>query len=139
MKQILILMCTIAFVFPIALMGCNTDTVQNTELENLKTALEKTESERNDLKARIDVVTQTRDKLREQLMEFGSSRDQLQGQVEELTQSRDSAVATAKNAQEQINNLETKLQIETQKIGQIGNQLKQIQTAIAEIQDKLNM
>ena len=139
MKQILILMCTIAFVFPIALMGCNTDTVQKAELENLKAALEKTESERDDLKARIDIVTQTRDKLREQLMEFGSSRDQLQGQVKELTQSRDAAVATAKNAQEQINNLETKLQIETQKISQIGSQLKQIQTAIVEIQDKLNM
>ena len=139
MKQILILTCTIALVFPIALMGCNTDAGQKAELENLKAALEKTESERDDLKARIDVVTQTRDKLREQLMEFGSSRDQLQGQVEELTQSRDAAVATEKNAQEQINNLETKLQIETQKISQIGSQLKQIQTAIVEIQDKLNM
>ena len=139
MKQILILMCTIALVFPIALMGCNTDSGQKVELENLKTALEKTESERDELKARIDIVTQARDKLREQLMEFGSSRDQLQGQVEELTQSRDAAVATAKNAQERINNLETKLQIETQKISQIGSQLKQIQTAIAEIQDKLNM
>lgn len=139
MKQILILMCTIALVFPIALMGCNNDTVQKADFENLKTALEKTESERDDLKERIDVVTQARDKLREQLMEFGSLRDQLQGQVTELTQSRDAAVATAKNAQEQINNLETKLQIETQKISQIGSQLKQIQTAIAEIQDKLNM
>ena len=139
MKQILILMCTIALVFPIALMGCNTDAVQKAELENLKAALEKTESERDDLKAKIDIVTQTRDKLREQLMEFGSSRDQLQGQVKELTQSRDAAVATAKNDQEQINNLETKLQIETQKISQIGSQLKQIQTAIVEIQNKLNM
>ena len=139
MKQILILMCTIALVFPIALMGCNTDAGQKAELKNLKATLEKTESEREELKARIDIVTQTRDKLREQLMEFGSSRDQLQGQVEELTQSRDAAVATAKNDQEQINNLETKLQIETQKISQIGSQLKQIQTAIVEIQDKLNM
>ena len=139
MKQILILTCTIALVFPIALMGCNHDAGQKAELENLKTALEKTESERDDLKARIAVVTQARDKLREQLMEFGSSRDQIQGQVEDLTQSRDAAVATAKNAQEQINNLETKLQIETQKISQIGSQLKQIQTAIDEIQDKLNM
>jgi chromosome segregation ATPase len=139
MKQILILTCTIALVFPIALMGCNTDAVQKSELENLKAALEKTESERDDLKARIDIVTQARDNFREQLMEFGSSRDQLQGQVEELTQSRDAAVTTAKNDQEQINNLENKLQIETQKISQIGSQLKQIQTAIAEIQDKLNL
>jgi chromosome segregation ATPase len=120
-------------------MGCNTDAGQKAELKNLKAALEKTEGERDELKARIDVVTQARDKLREQLMEFGSSRDLLQKQVEELTQSRDTAVATAKNAQEQINNLETKLQIETQKISQIGSQLKQIQTAIDEIQDKLNM
>ncbi len=125
MKQILILTCTIALVFPIALMGCNTDAGQKAELENLKAALEKTKSERDDLKARIDTVTQTRDKLREQLMEFGSSRDQLQKQVEKLIQSRDAAVATTQNAQERINKLES--------------QLKQIQTAIAELQDKINL
>jgi len=139
MKQIVILTCMIAFVFTITLMGCNSDTGQKAELKNLKAALEKTESERDELKARIDIVTQARDKLREQLMEFGSSREQLQRQVEELTESREAAVATAKNAQEQIDNLETKLQVETQKISQIGSQLRQIQTAIAEIQDKLNM
>ena len=125
MKQILILTCTIALVFPIALMGCNIDAEQKAELENLKAALEKTESERDDLKARIDIVTQTRDKLQEQLTELASSRDQLQEQVEDLIQSRDAAVATAQNAQERINKLKS--------------QLKQIQTAIAEVQDKLNL
>ena len=167
MKNILVLTCTIALVYPIALTGCNIGAEQKAELEQLKVALEKTESERDDLKARIDIVTKTRDTLQEQFAELVGSRDQLkeqvgqittsrdtlqkqvedlthsrdtlQKQVEDLTHSRDSAIVKANNAQERIDKLETKLQIETLKVRQLDIQLKQIQKAIAELQNKLNL
>ena len=62
MKQILILTCMIALVFPLALSGCC-----RTEIANLKKELEKTESEKGNLQAQVNTVTQTRDQLQKQV------------------------------------------------------------------------
>jgi predicted nucleic acid-binding Zn-ribbon protein len=96
MKQILIITCTTALVFSLALTGCNNGAKQKAELERLKAeleslraALEKTESERDNLKARMDIVAQTRDQLQKQVNELTSSRKQFQEQLNELTGLRD--------------------------------------------------
>ncbi|MHC4557310.1 MAG: hypothetical protein ACYTFW_10415 [Planctomycetota bacterium] len=96
MKQILILICMIAFGFPIALTGCDNSAEQKAEFESLKAelaglkaALKRIRSERDDLKARVDVVAQTRDQLQKQVNELTSSHDLLQEQLDKLAGSRD--------------------------------------------------
>ena len=151
MKKILILICIIALGFPLALMGCGRGAKQRAEIENLKAALERTESERDDLKTKMVIVAQTRqklqkqvneltssrsqlqekltelagsrDQLQEQLTELAGLRDQLQKQVDELTKSRDAAVTEAQKAQERIDELTKQLQAEMQKVRELQEQL----------------
>jgi len=96
MKQMLILICTIALGFPLALTGCDDSAEQSAELESVKAELEqlkadieKTESERDTLKVRIALAEKNRDELQEQVSELTRSRDQVQKQVEEFTFSSD--------------------------------------------------
>ena len=92
MKQMLILICTIALGFPLALTGCDDSAEQKAELESvkaelqqLKTAIGKTESERDTLKVKIALDERNREQLREQVNKLTGSRDKLQEQVEEFT------------------------------------------------------
>ena len=92
MKQMLILICTIALAFPLALTGCDDSAEQKAELESVKaelqqfkTAIGKTESERNTLKVKIALDERNREQLQEQVNELTGSRDKLQEQVEKFT------------------------------------------------------
>ena len=73
------------------------------------------------------------------LIDYLSHGGGTEKQVKELTESRDAAVAEAQSAQERIDKLETALQIETQKVSRLESQLKQIQTAVSELQKKINL
>lgn len=92
MKQMLILICTIALGFPLALTGCDDSAEQKAELQSvkaelqqLKTAIGKTESERDTLKVKIALDERNREQLQEQINELTGSRNKLQEQVDKFT------------------------------------------------------
>lgn len=165
-RQTLILIYLVLFCLSPALPGCNNSDAHNVELEELKTALEKTESERDNLKTKADTTTRERDKLKKKVDElitsrgelemqinalaaardsiqkqFGeltASRNQWQKQLDELTKAKDQALVTNQDAQTQIDDLKNRLQAETQKVARLENQLKQVQAAVKGLQEKLS-
>lgn len=162
MRQTRILAGVMVLAFALALTGCNRN-----EVASLKDSLEQTESERDDLKARVNAVTKTRDQLQKQVDELGGSRTQLQEQlaelrssreelqaqaegfaksrsalekqVAELTKSRDAALVAAENAKGRIDAMASQLDEETLKVRVLEDQLKLVQTAIADLQKKFSL
>ncbi|MBN2316794.1 MAG: hypothetical protein JXM79_22895 [Sedimentisphaerales bacterium] len=158
MKKMRMMSCIVAFSLVFGLAGCN-----NAEVKSLQEELAKTIKEKESIEAKMHVVTQARDELQGQVKELIESRDQLQtkvaeldsmqkrvdtdaktiaelkGQIEKLTQSRDVAAAEAQAAQVQINDLAKKLEAETEKVRVLQEQLKQVQAAIAELQNSIKL
>ena len=162
MRQMRILTGIMVLAFALALTGCNRN-----ELAGLKATLAQTESERDDLRAQVNAVTNTRDQLQKQVDELGGSRTQLQEQlaelrssreelqtqvdglgrsrtalekqVAELTKSRDAALAENENARGRIDAMAAQLDGETQKVRVLEDQLKLVQTAIADLQKKFSL
>ncbi len=159
MRQMRILTGMVVLAFALALTGCN-----RSDLASLKASLEQTESERDDLKAQLNAVTKSRDQFQKQVDELGGSRTQLQEQLAELrtsreelqdqvdgltksrsalelqvaklTKSRDEALVVAENAKGRIDAMAAQLDSETQKVRVLEDQLKLVQTAIADLQKK---
>ena len=146
MKQVVIVTCLIALVFPLALTGCC-----RVEMANLQDELKQTRTERDDLKAKLETAMKTRGQSQGKAMEltgslsefqkqidaFVSFREELQKREDELARLRQAALAEAKTAQERMDKLGTKLQAETERVVLLQGQLKQAQTAIVDLQDKL--
>jgi len=146
MKQIVIVTCLIALVFPLALTGCC-----RVQMATLQEELNQTRVERNDLRAKLETAVRTPKQSEVQVMgltgslsefqkqidAFVSFREELQKREDELARSRQAALAEAKTAQERMDQLGTKLQAETERVVLLQGQLKQAQTAIIELQDKL--
>ena len=146
MKQIVIVTCLIALVFPLALTGCC-----RVQMANLQEELNQTRVERNDLRAKLETAVRTPKQSEVQVMgltgslsefqkqidAFVSFREELQKREDELARLRQAALAEAKTAQERMDQLGTKLQAETERVVLLQGQLKQAQTAIIELQDKL--
>ena len=145
-KQIVLLTCMLALVFPMALTGCC-----RVEMANLQEELNRTRSERNDLRAKLETAMRTPKRSEEQVIgltgslsefqkqidAFVSFREELQKREDELARLRQAALAEAKIAQERMGKLGTQLQSETERVAQLQSQLKQAQTAIVDLQDKL--
>ena len=162
MRQTRILASIMVLAFALALTGCNRN-----EVASLKATLDQTESERDDFKAQVNAVTKSRDQLRKQVDELGGSRTQLQEQlaelrssreelqaqaegfaksrsalekqVAELTKSRDAALVAAQNAKGRIDAMASQLDGETQKVRVLEDQLKLVQTAIADLQKRFSL
>ena len=162
MKQTRILTVMAVLAFALALTGCNRN-----EVANLKATLDQTESERDDFKAQVNAVTKSRDQLRKQVDELGGSRTQLQEQlaelrssreelqtqaegfaksrialekqVTELTKSRGTALVEADVARLKIDAMASQLDGETQKVRVLEDQLKLVQTAIADLQKRFSL
>jgi len=146
MKQIVIVTCLIALVFPLALTGCC-----RVQMATLQEELNQTRVERNDLRAKLETAVRTPKQSEVQVMgltgslsefqkqidAFVSFREELQKREDELARLRQAALAEAKTAQERMDQLGTKLQAETERVVLLQGQLKQAQTAIIELQDKL--
>ena len=146
MKQVVIVTCLIALVFPLALTGCC-----RVEMANLQEELNQARAERDDLKAKLETSMKTRGRSQGQVMEltgslsefqkqidaFVSFREELQKREDELARLRQAALAEAKTAQERMNKLGTQLQAETERVIQLQGRLKEAQTAIVDLQDKL--
>ena len=146
MKQVVIVICLIALVFPLALTGCC-----RVEMANLQDELKQTRTEKDDLKAKLETAMKTRGKSQGQVMEFTGSlsefqkqidafvsfREELQKREDELARLREAALAEAKIAQERMGKLGIQLQAETERVIQLQGQLQQAQSAIVDLQDKL--
>jgi chromosome segregation ATPase len=146
MKQIVIVTCLIALVFPLALTGCC-----RVEMANMQEELNQTKAERDDLKAKLETSMKTRGRSQGQVTEltgslsefqkqidaFVSFREELQKREDELARLRQAALAEAKIAQERMGKLGTQLKAETERVIQLQGQLTEAQTAIVELQDKL--
>ena len=96
MKKALVLISMVGLGFLIAWAVSEDTSQQKAELESLKaevqqltTAIGKTEIERDTLKVRTALAEKNRDELQEQVGELAESRDKLQKQVEEFSFSRD--------------------------------------------------
>jgi chromosome segregation ATPase len=138
----------LALVFPLALAGCC-----RVEMANLQDELNQARAERDDLKAKLKTAmktTQSRpqqgqvmeltsslSEFQKQIDAFISFREELQKREDELARLRQAALAEAKTAQERMDQLGTKLQAETERVIALQGQLKEAQTAIVELQDKL--
>jgi len=145
-KQIVLLTCVLALVFPLVLTGCC-----RVEMASLQDELNKTRAERDDLQAKLETAMRTPkqsdveilgldgslSEFQKQIDAFVSFREDLQKREDELAMLRQAALAEAKTAQERMNKLGTKLQAETERVILLQGQLKQAQTAIVDLQDKL--
>jgi chromosome segregation ATPase len=140
---------------------------QKGKIESLNAELTKAIEERDSLKSRIVEITTANEQLRQQydkLMESQKSlqnqiaelilaRDTMQKQVQKLTaesadfkglidaltKSRDEAAGIAKKSQEQVTQLVSQLQTETKKVLELQEQLKNVQGAFKEFQDKIKL
>jgi len=145
-KQIVLLTCMLALVFPMALTGCC-----RVEVANLQDELNRTRAERNDLQAKLETAMRAPKKsdvqvlgldgslseFQKQIDAFVSFREELQKREDELARLRQAALAEAKIAQERMGKLGIQLQAETERVVLLQGQLKQAQTAIVDLQDKL--
>jgi len=146
-KQIVLLTCMLALVFPLALTGCC-----RVEMASLQDELNRTRAERNDLQAKLETAMRTPKKssdvqvlgldgslseFQKQIDAFVSFREELQKREDELARLRKAALAEAQTAQERMGKLGTQLQAETERVVLLQGQLKQAQSAIVDLQDKL--
>lgn len=145
-KQIMLLTCMLALVFPLALTGCC-----RVEMASLQDELNRTRAEKNDLQAKLETAMRTPkqsnvqvlgldgslSEFQKQIDAFVSFREELQKREDELARLRQAALAEAVIAQERMGKLGTQLQSETERVVQLQGQLKQAQTAIVDLQDKL--
>ena len=146
MKQTVIFISLIALVFPFALTGCC-----RVEMARLRDDLARAKGERDELQARLAVLAKTRDQSAEQTQDltgslgelqkqvdaFISFREELQKREDELNKLRASALAEAQTAQARMDQLAAALQAETERVRELQGQLKQAQTAITDLQNKL--
>lgn len=149
MKQVVVLTSIVALVFPLALTGCC-----RVEVADLQEQLKMTKAERDDLRAKLQTTMKTRareetpqgqvlgisgslSEFQKQIDAFVSFREELQRREDELAKLRQAALAEAKTAQERMDKLGDQLQAETEKVIQLQSQLKDAQSAIVGLQDKL--
>jgi len=151
-RQIVIVTCLIALVFPLVLTGCC-----RVEMTRLQEELDQTRSERDELSAKLVTAMQDRGKaqaqpvqhvqtiglsgtfseFQKQIDAFISFREELQRREDELAKLRQAALAEAETAQERMDQLGTKLQAETERVLALQDQLKLAQGAIVDLKDKL--
>ena len=124
-KQIVLLTCVLALVFPLALTGCC-----RVEVANLQDELNRTRAEKNDLQAKLETAMRTPKKsdvqvlgldgsfseFQKQIDAFVSFREELQKREDELARLRQAALAEAKIAQERMGKLGIQLQAETERV-----------------------
>jgi DNA repair exonuclease SbcCD ATPase subunit len=153
MKQVVIFTCLTALVFPLTLAGCC-----RVEVENLQEELKQVRAERDDLRAKLQTSMKTRirpqstgrlaagqvtelsgsvSEFQKQIDAFVSFREELQKREDELAKLRQAALEEAKTAQERMDQLGDKLQAETERVALLQGQLKEAQSAIIELQEKL--
>jgi chromosome segregation ATPase len=147
MKQVVIFTFITALVLPLALAGCC-----RVEMESLQEELKQARAERDDLRAKLQTtIKTTRSRPQGQVMElsgsvsefqkqidaFVSFREELQRREDELASLRQAALEEAKTAQERMDQLGAKLQAETERVAKLQGQLKEAQSAIIELQEKL--
>jgi len=147
MKQVVIYTFMAALIFPLALAGCC-----RVEMATLQEELEQTRTERDDLKAKLQTAMKTTrsrpqgqvteltgslSEFQKQIDAFVSFREELQKREDELARLRQAALDEAKTAQERMDQLGVKLQAETERVILLQGQLKEAQSAIIDLQDKL--
>jgi DNA repair exonuclease SbcCD ATPase subunit len=96
MKNTLIFACVTAVGLALGGTGCGNRAKQQaevkrlqTELQNVKAALEKAKNDAMDIEARMEIVTQARDDLQKQVNELTAARDHLQQTLTQVGASRD--------------------------------------------------
>jgi chromosome segregation ATPase len=146
MKQVVIFTFVTALVFPLTLTGCC-----RVQMADLQEELKQVRAERDDLRVKLQAAMKTRSKPQGQVMEltgsvsefqkqidaFVSFREELQKREDELARLRQAALEEAKTAQERMDELGAKLQAETERVMTLQGQLKDAQSAIIELQEKL--
>ena len=146
MKQVVIFTCLIALVFPLALTGCC-----KVDIANLQKELDRTRAERDGLEAELEIAMRTPKQpegqmlgltgslteFQKQIDAFVSFREELQKREDELARLRQAALVEAKTAQERMDQLGTKLEAETERVLLLQVHLKEAQSAIVDLQDKL--
>lgn len=169
MKKMQVLTIAMMLVLSLALAGCNKaelaslrETLNKTESErdDLKAQVKAVTHKRDQLQKQLDELAGLRDDLKAQSNELTRSnadlesrvanltlaRESLENQVKELAdqaegliRSRDAALAEAAKAKSRVDALAAQLDGETQKVRVLEGQLKQVQSAIAELQKKFSL
>ncbi len=142
-KNIVIFVCIVALVSPLALTGC----CSRSEFTHVKGELAQTQSERDRLLVKVRNLEQSQElavesaaapsELQQQVNDFIKIRDALQQREDELTKLRQAALVEAQTAQSLMNKLGAQLQAETEKVNVLQSQLQQTQQAVTELQNKL--
>jgi len=147
MKQVVIVTFMAALVLPLMQSGCC-----RVEMAELQDELKQVKAERNDLRTKLQTamkvpsrpqqvqvteLTGSVSEFQKQIDAFVSFREELQKREDELARLRQAALDEAKTAQERMDQLGTKLQAETDRVAKLQGQLKQAQSAIIELQEKL--
>lgn len=146
MKQIVIFTFIAALVLPLLPAGCC-----RVGMTKLQDELKQVTAERDDLRVKLQTAMKTRNKPQGQVTElsgsviefqkqidaFVSFREELQKREDELAKLRQAALEEAKTAQERMDQLGDKLQAETERVMTLQGQLKEAQSAIVELQEKL--
>jgi len=149
MKQVVVLTSVVALVFPLVLTGCC-----RVEMAELQEELKMARAERDDLRLKLQTAMQTQahevtqrepvlgissslSEFQKQIDAFISFREELQRREDELARLRQAALDEAKAAQARMDKLGAQLQAETEKVVKLQNELKDAQTAIVDLQEKL--
>jgi len=147
MKQVVIFTFMTAIVFPLVLAGCC-----RVEMADMQDQLRLVKAERDDLRLKLQTAMKTRSQpqqeqvtelsgsvseFQKQIDAFVSFREELQKREDELAKLRQAALEEAKTAQERMDQLGDKLQAETERVMTLQGQLKEAQSAIVDLQEKL--
>jgi chromosome segregation ATPase len=89
------------------------------------------------LQQRVGDLTKSRDELQVMVENLVDTRGVLEKQVASLSQARDAAVKDAKSAQTKIDQLGTKLKVQTQQMAELQGQIVTIRSVLEQLQQKL--
>jgi len=140
MKRISILVCTVVLCLPLILTGCDKGAEERAKLEkvtvelnDLRTASQKTSAERDSLKTELATVTETRNELQRQVTSLSGEEKELRDQIDGLTTSSGSLDKKVTELTGSLEQLTGQLKEVTDSRGQLQKDI----TAIKSMRDAL--
>jgi golgin subfamily B member 1 len=116
----------------------------NTKVDDLVTAriqlqqkVEELNGAKGQLQQRVEDLTKSRGELQGMVENLVDTRGLLEKQIASLSTARDSALADAKVAQTKIEQLNTKLTVQTQQMTAMQDQIVSIRSVLSQLQQKL--
>lgn len=106
--------------------------------EALEKKIDELSGDKTQLLQRVDDLTDSRGELQKMVENLVDTRGLLEKQIAALSTARDAALSDAKAAQSKIEQLGTKLKVQTEQMASLQDQIVSIRTVLAQLQEKLD-